>query len=251
MVDPTGLIFGAIAVAWLLYIVPNVLASHEEHAQDEEMALPFSADMRVIRGADLDTVDEDLEVSTPFTRRFQMRRLSQVAARAARRRRGVLLMFLLTVVAMVVASALGHASWWATGLSVVGLVGWMLASRLFAIQERAVMDAIADDIRYGCDEPTVAIGVEESERLVELSGPIEGSGSLWDPVPVTAPTYVQKPLASRTVRTIDLSAPAAPASRIFPPTADRRPSVSVEAASADVAVDEVTQEVILPKAVGE
>ena len=33
-------------------------------------------------------------------------------------------------------------------------------------------------------------------------------GVLWDPVPITVPTYVSKPLAPRTVRTIDLSGPA-------------------------------------------
>jgi hypothetical protein len=31
-----------------------------------------------------------------------------------------------------------------------------------------------------------------------------GSGNLWDPVPVTLPTYVHKPRAPRTIRTIDL-----------------------------------------------
>ena len=34
-------------------------------------------------------------------------------------------------------------------------------------------------------------------------------GPLWDPVPITVPTYVSKPLAPRTVRTIDLSGPDA------------------------------------------
>jgi hypothetical protein len=32
-------------------------------------------------------------------------------------------------------------------------------------------------------------------------------GTLWDPLPVTLPTYVSKPRATRSVRTIDLSAP--------------------------------------------
>ena len=33
------------------------------------------------------------------------------------------------------------------------------------------------------------------------------AGTLWDPIPITLPTYVSKPLAPRTVRTIDLSGP--------------------------------------------
>ena len=37
--------------------------------------------------------------------------------------------------------------------------------------------------------------------------PTTDAGSLWDPLPVTLPTYVTKPRANRSVRTIDLSAP--------------------------------------------
>ena len=37
--------------------------------------------------------------------------------------------------------------------------------------------------------------------------PLEDEGSLWDPLPVTLPTYVGKPQAKRTVRTIDLGEP--------------------------------------------
>lgn len=44
-------------------------------------------------------------------------------------------------------------------------------------------------------------------------------GSLWDPIPITRPTYVSAPLAPRTVRTIDLSAPVPPAAAT-PVTAD-------------------------------
>ncbi|MEA2522192.1 MAG: hypothetical protein QOI81_1838 [Actinomycetota bacterium] len=40
-----------------------------------------------------------------------------------------------------------------------------------------------------------------------VSVPTEDGGSLWDPLPVTLPTYVGKPKAKRTVRTIDLGEP--------------------------------------------
>jgi hypothetical protein len=40
-----------------------------------------------------------------------------------------------------------------------------------------------------------------------LSSKPADTGSLWDPLPVTLPTYVSKPRATRSVRTIDLSAP--------------------------------------------
>jgi hypothetical protein len=39
---------------------------------------------------------------------------------------------------------------------------------------------------------------------VDAAVPAPAAGALWDPVPVTLPTYVTKPKARRTVRTIDL-----------------------------------------------
>jgi hypothetical protein len=88
---------------------------------------------------------------------------------------------------------------------------------------RTTLAARAAKIRECPDEETIAISlsaedIAEHEHSIELSIPIVPVGSLWDPVPITRPTYVSKPLASRTVRTIDLSAPVAAAS--LPVTAD-------------------------------
>jgi hypothetical protein len=54
------------------------------------------------------------------------------------------------------------------------------------------------------DEDTVAL---EVALLDAVAVPTEEGGSLWDPLPVTLPTYVTKPKARRTVRTIDLNEP--------------------------------------------
>jgi hypothetical protein len=43
--------------------------------------------------------------------------------------------------------------------------------------------------------------------LLDDVTPTTDAGSLWDPLPVTLPTYVSKPRAARSVRTIDLLAP--------------------------------------------
>lgn len=40
-----------------------------------------------------------------------------------------------------------------------------------------------------------------------VSVPTDDGGSLWEPLPMTLPTYVSKPRAKRTVRTIDLNEP--------------------------------------------
>ena len=58
--------------------------------------------------------------------------------------------------------------------------------------------------RSSTTEDTVGIDVALLEAIVI---PTEDGGSLWDPLPVTLPTYVTKPKAKRTVRTIDLGEP--------------------------------------------
>jgi hypothetical protein len=67
------------------------------------------------------------------------------------------------------------------------------------------------------DEPTVtltsaerrqAAALEaEEEHVVAVSLKTAEGGSLWDPLPVTLPTYVGAPVVKRTFRTIDLGEP--------------------------------------------
>ena len=46
------------------------------------------------------------------------------------------------------------------------------------------------------------------EEIVEVVAMTTADGgSLWDPLPVTLPTYVDKPVAQRSYRTIDLGEP--------------------------------------------
>lgn len=56
-------------------------------------------------------------------------------------------------------------------------------------------------------EADLAAARATAAETVAVSVPTVDGGSLWDPLPVTLPTYVNKPRAARTVRTIDLSEP--------------------------------------------
>jgi hypothetical protein len=59
------------------------------------------------------------------------------------------------------------------------------------------------------DEPTVTLSPEDLEVArvgIGVAATADG-GSLWDPLPVTLPTYVDKPLAKRSYRTVDLGEP--------------------------------------------
>jgi hypothetical protein len=69
--------------------------------------------------------------------------------------------------------------------------------RVSRIDEHGVAD-------FDDTEDTVGIEVALLDAIVV---PTEDGGSLWDPLPVTLPTYVSKPKAKRTVRTIDLGEP--------------------------------------------
>ena len=82
------------------------------------------------------------------------------------------------------------------------------ATRVEASHGAVRTDEITDD-----EEPTVMLTSKQlaaaaaghpPERVVAVSMGTADGGTLWDPLPVTLPTYVDKPTAKRSVRTIDL-----------------------------------------------
>ncbi|MBC9734473.1 hypothetical protein [Nocardioides marmotae] len=156
------------------------------------------------------------------------------AAQAARRRRRVLGGVLALNAVVVTLAATSVASWWWVLAPVALLVAWLVACRLMVRQERGLGRAgrpaarvpVADDPEQGQDGPAVVADDEAVAEAVDESLADDTQGfeavrvedqphvepaaidpSLWEPVPVTLPTYVTKPAAPRrTVRTIDLDA---------------------------------------------
>jgi hypothetical protein len=173
--------------------------------------------------------------------RLQARR---TAARAAARRRRHILTFLLLCTALTAgAAALALAPWWSVAIPGGLTLAYLLLCRtqvrresvhdfdllgdrpadsadVTVVPRRGVrveaqdgtprstaspLTADADGVsEFDDTEDTVAIDVALLEAIVI---PTEDGGSLWDPLPVTLPTYVTKPKAKRTVRTIDLGEP--------------------------------------------
>lgn len=236
----TGLIFGAIAAAWLVYLVPYFLRHRADDLVDGldqvEQVMPVTI---VQHGMSLaDAIPAGVEISTPLTRRARLRELTLLDAQAAQRRRRVLI-FLLVVQLLVAGLAVfGIGAWWAALIPFGLIVAFLMVARFSVRAMRADLDRRAAEIRAGGEEETTALSlgdVDDSthEHSIELSLPVQPVGSLWDPVPITRPTYVSTPLAPRTVRTIDLSAPVSPA-EATPVTADP---------ITEAAGDEVTQEI--------
>jgi hypothetical protein len=256
VVGTTGVIFGAIAIAWLAYLVPHFVRKRDDEAvvDADDPAERFAQSMRVVQHGTAPLLDQDLseigtyEVSTPLTRRAAVADLRRLETVAALRRRRVLL-GLMAVLSLVVGLAGAQlVPWWSTAIPGGLLVLFFVVSRFSVIAMRRSLDARYADIQRGGEEVTVFINrakvkaaktagtVAADEKPAEDKKP--AVGALWDPVPITVPTYVSKPLAPRTVRTIDLSGPAGTlgAAAQHPVTADAHPA---DAPSADEAtVDE-------------
>lgn len=203
--------------AWLLFLIPLFLNRGSQPVTDDLATdeQPFSASVTIVRrGEPLDTAENGAAiVSTPLNRRAALRELAELDRAAARRRRRVLAFLLLVASVVAVFAGLGFVSW-LTLAAPLGLAALFLVVARFSVRAmRRDLDARAAAIR-GLDahEVTVAIPILEEatdahEQSVSLDAPVEMTGSLWDPIPIVKATYVQTPLAPRTVRTIDLTAP--------------------------------------------
>ena len=146
----TGLIFGAVAAFWLVYLIPLILNRKDNGLMDEiEPGEPFSASVTIVRrGTPLESAENGTAViSTPLNRRAALRELSEIDREAARRRR-VVLVFLTIVTSVVGALAgFGLVSWW-TIAAPLGLIAVFLGIARFSVAHmRRGLDARARVIR--------------------------------------------------------------------------------------------------------
>jgi hypothetical protein len=238
-VGTTGLIFAAIAIAWLAYLVPHFVRRRDDEpvAGQIDPSDRFSDSMRIVRNGTAPLLDQDLaqiptyEVSTPQTRRAAIKDLRRQERLATARRRRVLLVLMAGLSVVVGTCAAGLTPWWSLAIPGGLLLVFVVVARVSVGVIRRSLDARYRQIRHGSNESTIFLSREDLLGADEGKGsassekkktdPAKQAGALWDPVPITVPTYVSKPLAPRTVRTIDLSGPGV--------TASTRPQVPVTA----------------------
>jgi hypothetical protein len=243
-VGTTGVIFGAIAIAWLAYLVPH-FAGRRDDDLSEELGIDnrFSDSTRIVRTGSAPLLNQDLEqiqtfeVSTPQTRRAAVADLRRLTRLAASRLRRVLLILMALLSATIGVCAVELIPWWSVTVPGGLLLIFVIVARFSVRNMRQRLDSRYHSIRRGSEEVTVFLNLGQKEKAPDTDGgtsaPVEPAmkpGALWDPVPITMPTYVSKPLAPRTVRTIDLSGPATVsfASPELPVTADAQPDADVE-----------------------
>jgi hypothetical protein len=234
-VDSSAFIFVGVAVAWTLYLVPLALKRHEEVDRSRTVDR-FSHTLRVLarrevvdkktarlvtpgRPAAEPRVEAPVEAAaepvelTPV----QLRSRRAAAKRATARRRNVLGVLLVANLAVIGVAAFSVIAWPYVAIPVGLLAAWLVACRLMVKSERKVLapttrmpvETPVEEKRAETPEVELEpeLEVDEVDPMSDTSAGIAAivDPAMWDPVPVTLPTYVTKPVATRrTVRTIDL-----------------------------------------------
>jgi hypothetical protein len=168
----------------------------------------------------------------------------RAARAAARRRRRILGLLVLSLVGVAVAAGLAMLPLWSVAVPAGLTVAYLLLCRVLVRRENSAWDreTRAATAPAGSRAGSPAAGlppIETTENIAPQAGgqaetaaaahaedrnaqgfaefsaqedtvtirreDVESAGSLWDPLPITLPTYVGKPRARRTVRTIDLT----------------------------------------------
>jgi hypothetical protein len=151
------------------------------------------------------------------------------ARKAAQRRRRVLGMLVLALVAVWALTWLAYLPIWAPAVPGALVVAWLVVARLSVRKQqrrrRVAPHAEIDDddvpapasapaerveapaFTSNADEFLDQLADEDTAGLArdEIEAALASEGSLWDPLPMTLPTYVNKARARRTVRTIELT----------------------------------------------
>jgi hypothetical protein len=209
----------------------RVLARREPVSRRDSRLVVTGASRATLPPVAAEVVAEKVDATAvPISRaRLQARR--KAARVAARRRRRVLLLLLVCTIGTGGAGYLGYVPLWSVAVPTALTLLWLVLCRTQVRQEslrdfevlasgggtaerpeeaesvvphRAVRADVPVDAEFDDTEDTVDIPVALLDAVVV---PTEDGGTLWDPLPMTLPTYVGKATAKRTVRTIDLGEP--------------------------------------------
>ena len=245
-----------VAVAAGLAFGLSWLSQHRKTPDDidGDPSVRFSDSMRIMHRDVVEQVESSdiVEVSTPLTRQSELTGMRRHAAAAARRRGRIATMLLLSALILTGLSVAGIVAFWYIFIPAGLLVAFLVVARFSVARMQRALDSMAERVVQGFgDEDTGVIDLGHDEESLEISVDLSAphhAGALWDPIPVTAPTYVSKPLGPRTVRTIDLSAPVAIATSVVP-TADH-PDNDVEELELEESLRSTIHQ-LHPRAVGE
>lgn len=215
----SGIIFVVLAIGWAVYLLPKALKRNDEVDQSRPVE-EFSSAVRVLGRGVAQKVATTVTVEVTPAPVSTLTRES--ARRAAQRRRRVLGLLLTVLVAVSVTSYLAYTPWFTTAIPGGLVVAFLVVARLTV---RAQLIRRAAPVQQEDTSPVVEVaarvevsaqveadlGTEDTQGLSReefaeaVAEPVLDEGGLWDPLPVTLPTYVTKARARRTVRTIEIT----------------------------------------------
>lgn len=233
-----GLIFAFVVALWAAYFVPLAVRRYDEASKSGSID-KFSSLSRVIahktRSVD-EVIDpgQDQPIQNPATTQAPMPTMVHASTRRAARRRRRTLLTLLALAAIVGGVAgFGYIPlFWAAAPAAL-IVAWLVTCRIqvrgeLGITGKTKPKSVTEEYD---EEQTIIVShqFEDTEphrkRVMEkvdleanaldeqivIAVPVGATTGevLWDPLPVTLPTYVTKPRAGRTVRTIEFGEPGA------------------------------------------
>ncbi|RYJ04790.1 MAG: hypothetical protein EON52_14960 [Actinomycetales bacterium] len=238
-----GLIVAFVVALWAAYFVPLVLRRYDEASKTHSLE-SLSSLSRVITRRTRAVDEPESQVAAPSPAPVPTDAPAPVRASArlaARRRRRTLLTLLagLLLVAGLVGFKIIAPVW--LGVPVALVAAWLVACRVQVRGElglsapRSTRTATTTSKQAGvarttdpANEDTIIVSgqfeeVDPGRAHVMEQVPLEADAldeqiviavpsvattgeALWDPLPVTVPTYVTKPRVGRTVRTIDFAA---------------------------------------------
>lgn len=221
-VDLSGLIFVALALVWALVLIPKALHNNDDVARTRSVETT-SDGARVLTRRTTATASA---APRPVRDLGIARKRQATAARAAARRRRRVLAALLAATAVVAGTTLaGLTLVWAPAIPAATVIIFLALARVLVRREHAAWDALVNELgqRDGAvddavddveqPQPDLTVAARNDQGVVVVSGQEDTSSldvstlratHLWDPLPMTLPTYVDKPRATRSVRTIDL-----------------------------------------------
>lgn len=217
-VDLSGLIFVALALVWALVLIPKALHNHDDVARTRSVETS-SDDARVLTRRT--TATAPVAATRPVRDLGIARQRQRTAARAAARRRRRVLAVLLAATAVVAGTTLaGLTLVWAPAIPATLVVSFLALARVLVRREHAAWDALVAElgqVSAVADEdsqPDLTVVARNNQGVAVVSDQEDTSSldvstlrasHLWDPLPMTLPTYVSAPAAARrSVSTIDL-----------------------------------------------
>ena len=243
--DLSAIIFVLLALAWAVYLIPKALKHHDEMASDRlleghsDRVRILARKARTTAAVDeAEAVTPNAPESAPVPQRVapdaEARETRTTAGTAAQRRRRVLGVLVVALVIVWTLTWFAYLPIWAPAVPGALVVAWLVIARLSVrTQQRARRTRPAVESFEISTDPTDPTGssVEEDrptrlepassnadeflDQLADedttghareqLEAALSDEGSLWDPLPMTLPTYVNKARARRTVRTIELT----------------------------------------------